>query len=78
VVLLTPGRFNSAFYEHSFLADKIGVELVEASDLFVRDDIGPDAHHRGPDAGRHHLPAHRRRLPRPARLPAGFVLGVRG
>src|SRR5215212_1537074 len=39
VVLLTPGRFNSAFYEHSFLADKLGVELVEASDLFVKDDI---------------------------------------
>jgi uncharacterized circularly permuted ATP-grasp superfamily protein len=36
-VLLTPGRFNSAFYEHSFLADKLGVELVEASDLFVKD-----------------------------------------
>ncbi|MBY0299906.1 MAG: circularly permuted type 2 ATP-grasp protein [Methylobacterium sp.] len=39
VVLLTPGRFNSAFYEHSFLADKLGVELVEASDLFTRDDV---------------------------------------
>jgi uncharacterized circularly permuted ATP-grasp superfamily protein len=39
VVLLTPGRFNSAFYEHSFLADKLGVELVEASDLFAKDDI---------------------------------------
>jgi uncharacterized circularly permuted ATP-grasp superfamily protein len=38
VVLLTPGRFNSAFYEHSFLADKLGIELVEASDLFVKDD----------------------------------------
>ena len=38
VVLLTPGRFNSAFYEHSFLADKLGVELVEASDLFTKDD----------------------------------------
>jgi uncharacterized circularly permuted ATP-grasp superfamily protein len=38
-VLLTPGRFNSAFYEHSFLADKLGVELVEASDLFVQDDV---------------------------------------
>jgi uncharacterized circularly permuted ATP-grasp superfamily protein len=38
-VLLTPGRYNSAFYEHSFLADKMGVELVEASDLFVKDDI---------------------------------------
>ncbi|WP_163369292.1 circularly permuted type 2 ATP-grasp protein, partial [Enterobacter hormaechei] len=31
VVLLTPGRYNSAFYEHSFLADKLGVDLVEAS-----------------------------------------------
>ena len=39
VALLTPGRFNSAFYEHSFLADKLGVELVEASDLFVKDEI---------------------------------------
>ncbi len=38
-VLLTPGRFNSAFYEHSFLADKLGVELVEASDLFVKDEV---------------------------------------
>ncbi len=39
VALLTPGRFNSAFYEHSFLADKLGVELVESSDLFVKDDV---------------------------------------
>jgi uncharacterized circularly permuted ATP-grasp superfamily protein len=38
-VLLTPGRFNSAYYEHSFLADKLGIELVEASDLFVVDDV---------------------------------------
>ncbi|MGP0061812.1 MAG: circularly permuted type 2 ATP-grasp protein, partial [Beijerinckiaceae bacterium] len=36
---LTPGQFNSAYYEHSFLADKLGVELVEGRDLFVRDDI---------------------------------------
>jgi uncharacterized circularly permuted ATP-grasp superfamily protein len=36
-VLLTPGQHNSAFYEHSFLADKLGIELVEGSDLFVRD-----------------------------------------
>jgi uncharacterized circularly permuted ATP-grasp superfamily protein len=34
-VVLTPGPFNSAFYEHSFLADKMGIELVEGSDLFV-------------------------------------------
>jgi uncharacterized circularly permuted ATP-grasp superfamily protein len=38
VVLLTPGQFNSAFYEHSFLADRMGVELVEGRDLFVRDN----------------------------------------
>jgi len=35
IVLLTPGPLNSAYYEHSFLADLMGVELVEASDLFV-------------------------------------------
>ena len=39
VVLLTPGMYNSAFYEHSFLADKLGVELVEGSDLFVQDCV---------------------------------------
>lgn len=39
VALLTPGPFNSAYYEHSFLADKLGVELVEGRDLFVRDEI---------------------------------------
>ncbi|GGH25944.1 hypothetical protein GCM10007036_33380 [Alsobacter metallidurans] len=38
-VLLTPGQYNSAFYEHSFLADKLGIELVEGSDLFVREDV---------------------------------------
>jgi uncharacterized circularly permuted ATP-grasp superfamily protein len=39
VALLTPGQFNSAYYEHSFLADKMGVELVEGRDLLVRDEI---------------------------------------
>jgi uncharacterized circularly permuted ATP-grasp superfamily protein len=39
VVLLTPGQFNSAYYEHSFLADKMGVELVEGRDLLVRNNI---------------------------------------
>ena len=38
-VLLTPGPYNSAFYEHSFLADNLGIELVEAADLEVRDDV---------------------------------------
>ena len=39
VVLLTPGVFNSAYYEHSFLADKIGIELVEGRDLFVKGEV---------------------------------------
>jgi uncharacterized circularly permuted ATP-grasp superfamily protein len=38
IVVLTPGLYNSAYYEHSFLADKLGVELVEGRDLFVEDD----------------------------------------
>jgi uncharacterized circularly permuted ATP-grasp superfamily protein len=38
VVLLTPGVYNSAYYEHSFLADKLGVDLVEGRDLFVKDE----------------------------------------
>ena len=37
VVLLTPGAFNSAYFEHAYLADSMGIELVEAPDLFVRD-----------------------------------------
>jgi uncharacterized circularly permuted ATP-grasp superfamily protein len=39
IVVLTPGRWNSAYFEHGFLADQMGVELVEGSDLIVRDDI---------------------------------------
>ena len=39
IVVLTPGPYNSAYYEHSFLADKLGVELVEGRDLFVDNDV---------------------------------------
>src|SRR3954464_8238160 len=39
VALLTPGVFNSAYYEHSFLADKLGIELVEGHDLIVKGEI---------------------------------------
>ena len=35
VVLLTPGAYNSAYYEHSFLAQQMGIELVEGGDLYV-------------------------------------------
>lgn len=39
IVLLTPGRYNSAYYEHSFLADQMGIELVEGRDLVVHDGV---------------------------------------
>jgi len=39
VAVLTPGFHNSAYYEHSFIADKLGVELVEGTDLSVSDDV---------------------------------------
>jgi len=39
VVILSPGPFNLAYYEHSFLADLMGVELVEPTDLFVDDGL---------------------------------------
>jgi uncharacterized circularly permuted ATP-grasp superfamily protein len=37
VAVMTPGFYNSAYFEHAFLADQMGVELVEGRDLFVRD-----------------------------------------
>ncbi len=39
VVLMTPGAYNSAYFEHAFLAQQMGIELVEGQDMFVRDDI---------------------------------------
>jgi len=38
VAVLTPGAYNSAYFEHAFLAQQMGVELVEGQDLFVEDD----------------------------------------
>jgi uncharacterized circularly permuted ATP-grasp superfamily protein len=38
VAVLTPGQYNSAYFEHAFLAQQMGVELVEGADLFVRDN----------------------------------------
>lgn len=37
VVVLTPGQYNSAYFEHAFLAQQMGVELVESADLFVKE-----------------------------------------
>ncbi|MFN4328563.1 MAG: circularly permuted type 2 ATP-grasp protein [Limnobacter sp.] len=39
VVVLTPGMYNSAYFEHAFLAQQMGVELVEGKDMFVEDDV---------------------------------------
>ena len=39
VVLLTPGIYNSAYFEHTFLAREMGIELAEGRDLVTRDDI---------------------------------------
>ncbi len=39
IVLLTPGLYNSAYFEHSFLAQEMGIELVEGRDLVVVDDV---------------------------------------
>jgi len=37
-LLQTPGMYNSAYFEHAFLAQQMGIELVEGQDLFVQDN----------------------------------------
>jgi uncharacterized circularly permuted ATP-grasp superfamily protein len=49
VVLLTPGVYNSAYFEHAFLAKGMGVQLVEGSDLFVDDGLVYMRTTRGPE-----------------------------
>jgi uncharacterized circularly permuted ATP-grasp superfamily protein len=39
IVVMTPGMYNSAYFEHAFLAQQMGVELVEGKDLFVNDNV---------------------------------------
>ena len=39
MVLLTPGIYNSAYFEHSFLARSMGIEIVVGQDLVVKDDV---------------------------------------
>ncbi len=69
IVLLTPGPFNSAYYEHSFLADKLGIELVEGPRSHHLRRYRLYAHDARPAACRCDLPQGRRRLHRSARLP---------
>ena len=70
VVLLTPGIYNSAYFEHTFLAREMGIELAEGRDLVVQNDVVSPEDDARPAARRRALPPHRRRLPRPALLPA--------
>ncbi|WP_296000787.1 circularly permuted type 2 ATP-grasp protein [Rugamonas sp.] len=39
IVVMTPGMYNSAYFEHAFLAQQMGIELVEGKDLFVNDNL---------------------------------------
>ena len=48
VVVLTPGMYNAAYFEHAFLAQQMGVELVEGQDLFVKDNFVHMRTTRGP------------------------------
>lgn len=48
VSLLTPGVYNSAYFEHAFLADEMGVELIEGSDLFFHDGYVAQRTTKGP------------------------------
>ena len=60
VVLLTPGIYNSAYFEHSFLARTMGIEIVVGADLVVQDGIVYHENDPGPQAGRCDLPPDRR------------------
>ena len=72
VVVLTPGAHNSAYFEHAFLAQQMGVELVEGAGPVRARRLRLHAHHPGPETRRRDLPAHRRRFPRPAGVSLGF------
>jgi uncharacterized circularly permuted ATP-grasp superfamily protein len=78
IAVLTPGIFNSAYFEHSYLAQQMGAHLVEGSDLVVRRRLRLHEDHLRPAPGRRDLPPHRRRLPRPGSLPRRLALGVPG
>jgi uncharacterized circularly permuted ATP-grasp superfamily protein len=49
VAVLTPGAYNSAYFEHAFLAQQMGVQLVEGQDLFVQNDTVYMRTTRGPE-----------------------------
>ena len=77
VVLLTPGIYNSAYFEHSFLAQQMGVQLVEGRDLVVDGGGVFMRTTKGLRAGGRDLSPHRRRFPGPRGVPRGFAAGRR-
>ena len=78
VVLLTPGMYNSAYFEHSFLAQQMGIQLVEGRDLAVQDKSVLHADDTRASQGRRDLSPYRRRLHGPASVSQGHLLGVPG
>ena len=74
VVVLTPGIYNSAYFEHSYLAQRMGVDLVEGQDLCVADDECVYVRTiRGLERVDVDLSAHQRHVPRPRVLRQGFA-----
>ena len=79
VAVLTPGIYNSAYFEHSFLARAMGVPLVEGRDMFVDERRPADAaHDRRTGPGRRALPPGRRPVPRPRGVPSRLRAGHAG
>ena len=80
VVLLSPGSYNSAYFEHVFLAREMGVPLVEGRDLVVEDDRVYMKTTNGLAPGRFDLSPHQRRFPgsrwRSARQPCSACPGL--
>ena len=78
IALLTPGVYNSAFYEHMFLAGELGAELVEGRDLLVNEGFVYMRTTTGTAARGRDLPAGGRRLSRSAGVPSGLAARCAG
>ena len=78
VVVLTPGVYNGAYFEHALLARTMGVELVEGRDLVCRRGRVMMRTTQRPRAGARDLPPRRRRVPRPGALPRRLAARLPG
>ncbi len=76
VVVLTPGVFNGAYFEHALLARTMGIELVEGRDLVCQRGRVMMRTTQRAGAGARHLPPGRRRVPRPGALPGRLPAGL--